>query len=206
MRRAFNVALSVLAGLTALPLACGSSTIISVGADGGDDAAVDSARPISDATADTAIEPPSPVSEKPTPACHDLSQRGELVSIVANPAKTPSAKPIAEIAPGYYTIVSKTEYGTSGPIDFPAVRTTAYVSSTRFHLLIEGDQPRVAATFSWSIGDGEIERTYLCSSVGWSQKTFSQRIDASENGFTIYTFGTATSDGFIAERYVRLPD
>ncbi|MBS2016418.1 MAG: hypothetical protein JST00_26270 [Deltaproteobacteria bacterium] len=204
MARVFNVSFFALAtGLTALLVACGSTTIVAASADSGADAGVDEVSP-PEVPVDSSVEPPSPVTEKPSPACHDLVQRGELVSIVANPAPTPKEKPLSAIPPGLYTAVSSIEYGTSGPIDWPAVRTTVYVSSTRFYALIEGDQPRVAATFSWAIRGGMLERTYLCSSVGWREKTFAQRIDPSENGFTIFTPGVATVDGEIATRYVRV--
>jgi len=200
-------ALLALVGSTAAPLACSSASVVSPDVDGGGDASVVDARGTQQKPYDAGIEPPSPVTEKPSPVCHDLEQRGELVTIVANPAPTPEEKPLGTITPGFYTLVSEVEYGTSGPIDWPAIRHTVYVSATRFYTLIESEeQPRVAATFSWRLVGGALERTYLCSSVGWTKKTVAHRIDPSENGFTIYTFGVATVDGYIAQRFVRVAD
>ena len=204
--RSWSLRLFAVVGLTASPLACGSATTAEAPADAGAEAATGDATARPQAPYDAGIDAPSPVNEKPSPVCHDLAQRGEPVTIEANPAPTPKEVPLGTITPGFYKLVSAIEFGTSGPIDWPAFRQTVYVSPTRFYALIEGDQPRVAATFSWALRGGMLERTYLCSSVGWSTKTVSHRIDPSENGFTIYTFGVATVDGFIANRFVRVAD
>lgn len=209
--RAFNPALLALVGMTATPLACSSASVESPAIDGGSDASVVDARPAPTPTPDAAVEGPSPVTEKPSPVCHDMEQRAEPVPVVPKASRTPGGNPLETLAPGFYTIVSKIEYGATEPIEDPPFRTTVYVSPTRFFVLIEGegDSPqrvRVAATFDWSIRRGTLERTYLCASNGWDRRTSSQRIDASENGFTIYTPGQQTASGFIASRYVRIAD
>ena len=79
-------------------------------------------------------------------------------------------------------------------------KITADITSTRYYYLLETAADRTVLTMSWSIESGTLTRNVLCSATpaGGAVK---QRIDASPNGYTIWT--QSRNGRPLAIRYVR---
>jgi hypothetical protein len=141
------------------------------------------------------------VTEKPAPVCHDLTQHDAFVVATANPGNPPAANPLTTFQPGLYVASAVIEYNTTVTTE-PPQKVTADITATRYYYLYDSATQHTVYTTDWSIEKGILTRNILCASVNTGGGgPVKQRIDATPNGYTIYTLSQQGNP--LAVRYVR---
>jgi hypothetical protein len=181
-------------GSTAITTFDGGGNQGTLPADGG-------AQPSLDAGFDAGIS----VTEEPAPTCHDVTQKGSVVTPTMGAEPIPAPTPATTIPAGVYVLVSETDYGALGAVP---EKITVVVTSTRYYYLYEfaaPGKPPQRITLDWRIENGVLKRRVLCASTGTIVGTeVDDRIDATSDGYTLYVQsspGGPTS----ALRYARVP-
>lgn len=193
--------LSVLAaifGALGLVIACSSSDPDkpAVGVDAGAEAGSSSSSSSSSSSGgggDAAADAPQgpQVKELAPPACHDVAQRGPEVTPTVG-ATAPAPNPLTALVPGVYVEKERVDYEVATPSLPDKEQATAIVTANRYYYLYQGGSDRTAVYTDWVLAGGKLTRKILCTSApgGSTGSTSEVRIDASPNGYTVYTTGS----------------
>jgi hypothetical protein len=130
---------------------------------------------------------PSTVNELPSPDCHDLAQKGDLIKPVGNASSPPPAAPLATMTLGTYVIKEWIDYNGASPIPGgQPFRTTVHFTATKQYYLSEDEVgTKNPLTLDWTLNNGRLKRTIVCAKSGVGTNV-DYRIDTSPNGFTVY--------------------
>lgn len=201
--------LAALLGSVAVFVACSSSdpekpaVVNDAGAEGGSSSSSSSSS--SGGGGDAAVDAPQgpQVKELAPPACHDVVQRGPEVTPTVG-ATAPAPNPLTALVPGVYVEKERIDYEVATPGLPDKEQATAIVTANRYYYLYQGGSDRTAVVTDWVLAGGKLTRKILCTSApgGSTGATSEVRVDASPNGYTVYTTGSTGKP--VAIRYERV--
>ena len=205
MRNRFLSGAVVLVGSAVAVAACSGTSATGVDDGGSEGGAIDGATNDGGGSDGPGIDAGIVVTEKPAPACNDLTQRAAPVTTTADPGPAPTPAVLSEIALGLYVVTSIIDYGGAAVAQPGPTRTTVLFTATKQYY-VHDDEKGVHQVFTldWKLESGKLTRTILCSgSPGTAPPAY--RIRASANGFTVYIDNLAPGSRTETLRYERLP-